>query len=105
MMPRRASSLPQQHAGQGWCTLTPTSIPGLSVVMCVMCGCSLEDALGEETMMLVKKMRLLQRKGGEMEQKKVLASPRVSMHSSLKRTSIECSFHEPFHEQSCRLVA
>ena len=37
--------------------------------------CSLEEMLGEDIMTQVKKMRLLQRKGGEMDPKKV--RPRV----------------------------
>ena len=45
------------------------------------CGGRLEEGLGAETMTLLKKMRLLQRKGGEMEPKKVMEKTRKYLAS------------------------
>ena len=44
-------------------------------------ACRLEEGLGAETMTLLKKMRLLQRKGSEMEPKKVMEKTRKYLAS------------------------
>lgn len=62
-----------QHTYAGTQKGTTLSIVLQSIAMkLVLASCSMEDVLGEEVMTHVKKVRLLQRKGGEMDPKKVL---------------------------------
>ena len=70
------------------CTLT-THATQLQAALRQGCGhslrdfdaCRLEEGLGPETMTLLKKMRLLKRKGAEMEPKKVMEKTRKYLAS------------------------